>query len=372
MDYTEGLFDDDALDQKSTYDVKTTERGQDGLYRIDMTKVSSKNKNRGYRSVLRFLPNISNDPKFVKAFLGDRYNEDIKTALGPSYYEKITHYLDIKNESLSHLRGYYDDPTNINPETQKPYTTSKWGPLAITYFNLDGSKNALAKQKAKMIQYSKKYFSYVLVLEDEQQPELVGKIMILSYGKQIKDIIEMEKNGDVTGVECNVFKLHSGKDFTLLAKNKSFSVDGKEITAPDYTMSSFNSNVSSIKLPKWEDDQLVKWVQIPLNEKGRIKPEHLEKITKFLLSREVELESFAGKAWTEEQETKVSDAIDYLTGKTQPSNSASNSSNSSDNTSVDDFTFDDVGDDLSDEDTGELTTSGGDGFEDDDFDDLDF
>lgn len=354
MDYTEDLFNDDALDKKSSYDEKATDRGQDGLYRIDMDKVSPKNKNRGYKSVLRFLPNISNNPEYVKAFTGDRYNVDLKTALGPSHYEKVTHYLNIQNESLSHLKGYYDDPTNINPLTQKPYISNKWGPLAIAYFTLDKSTNALAKQRAKMIKYSKKYFSYVLVLEDEQQPELVGKIMILSYGTQIKNIIEMEKNGEVSGIQCNVFKLHSGKDFVLLAKNKSFSIDGKEITAPDYTMSGFNSNNSSIKLPKWEDGKLVKWVQIPLNEEGKIKPEHLEKITNFLLSREVELESFAGKEWTEDQQEKVTDAIDYLTGKVSESKSNSKS-NSKDNTQVEDFSFDELG-------------SGGDDDDDDSFD----
>ena len=366
MDYTEGLFDDDALDKKSSYEVASTDRGLDGLYRIDMDKVSSKNKNRGYRSVLRFLPNISNNPTYVKAFLGDRYNEDIKTALGPSHYEKITHYLDIQNESMSHLKGYYDDPTNINPETQRPHSDAKWGPLASTFFTLRNSKNALAQQRAKQINYSRKYFSYVLVLEDEQQPELEGKIMILSYGKQIKDIIEMERNGEISGIGCNVFKLHSGKDFVLLAKNKSFTIDGREITAPDYTMSGFNSNTNPIKLPKWEDGELVKWVPIPLNEDGRIKPEHLQKITQFLLGREVELESFAGKAWTEDQEIKVSDAIDYLTGKTSEKASKS----SGDNTSVDDFTFDDVGGGDEEDELALDETAGG--FNDDEFDDLDF
>tara|TARA_R110000772_G_scaffold43995_8_gene101297 strand:- start:4380 stop:5498 length:1119 start_codon:yes stop_codon:yes gene_type:complete len=372
MDYNQDLFNDEALDKKSSYEVKTTDRGQDGLYRVDMDKVSPQNKNRGYRSVLRFLPNISENPTYVKAFTGDRYTEEITTALGPSHYEKITHYLNIQNEGLSHLKGYYDDPTNINPVTQKPYTTSKWGPLAITYFTLDKSKNALARQKAKMIKYSKKYFSYVLVLEDEQQPELVGKIMILSYGKQIKDIIEMERNGEISGIECNVFKLHSGKDFVLLAKNKTFSIDGKEITAPDYTMSGFNSNNTSVRVPKIVDGQLENFVQIPLDESGRIVPKHLEKITKFLLSREVELENFAGKEWTEEQQTKVTDAIDYLTGKT----SAASASTSNDTTEVDDFSFDEVGStepaETTKEPVKETAAVSDSDFEDDDFDDLDF
>jgi len=72
------------------------------------------------------------------------------------------------------------------------------------------------KERAKAI----KYFSYVLVMEDEQQ---VG---IFSYGKQIKDIIEAE----ITGVKCNIFSPDKGKDFILMAKTKTFTNNsGKEV-----------------------------------------------------------------------------------------------------------------------------------------------
>jgi len=366
--YTEELFDDEALDKKSSYDDGSGDRGQDGLYRIDLDKVSPENKQRGYRAKLRFLPNITDNPDYIKAYAGDKYNEDMKSALGPSSYEKITHYLRLGEiEGVKHLSGYYDDPTNINPKTQKPYTTEKWGPLAKTYFTLDKSKNALDKEKAKLIQYSKKYFSYVLVLEDEQQPELVGKIMILSYGKQIKDIIESERNGETTGISCNVFSLNKGKDFVLLAKEKTWKNDsGKEVTAPDYTKSRFYEDTSSISVPKKDENgNIIKWVQVPTDDNGKITPEHQGKIVSFLLSREHDLESFAGQGWDEEKEAKVNEAIDYLTGKTIGNASSSNSSNSSEE-EPDDFSFDDVGSD------NETSSSKNDDDDDDDFDDLEF
>jgi hypothetical protein len=74
---------------------------------------------------------------------------------------------------------------------------------------MTNSKNAILQEKAKCLKYSKKYYSYVLVLEDEQQPELVGKIMIFQYGKTIKDKILAEKNGEISGVSCNVFEFSS-------------------------------------------------------------------------------------------------------------------------------------------------------------------
>lgn len=371
IDYTDELFDDEALDKKSSYEEKSSDRGQDGLYRIDMTKVSPENKNRGYRAVLRFLPNVTNNPEYVKTFLGERWNEEATTALGPSHYEKITHFLNIQQESMKHLKGYYDCPTNVNPKTMKSYTTEKWGPFAKTFFQLDKSTNILMKEKAKMINYSKKYFSYVLIVEDEQQPELVGKIMIFSYGKQIKDIIESEKNGERTGIGCNIFKLNTGKDFVLLAKNKSFTnSSGKEVNAPEYTKSGFNSDNTSLQLPFPQENGPVKFKRVPLDD-GKIKPEHQIKIREFLLSREHELESFCGKAWDEDKEAKVSEVIDYLTGKTSQSTSSSSSEIEDE---VEDFSFDEVSTTSNPEDEKVATTSTATESTDfdDDMDDLEF
>lgn len=336
--YTNDLFDDEQLSKKSSFDTNTGERGQDGLYRIDLNKVSSDNKTRGYRAKLRFLPNFTNNPEYVKAYAGDKWNEDMKVAMGPSHYQKVSHYLNFQQENVKHLKGFYDDPTNVNPKTQKPYIAEKWGPFAITYFNLKKDTNAMAVEKSKMIKYNNKYFSYVLVMEDEQQPEHVGKIMILSYGKQIKDIIESEKNGEVTGLPCEVFSLKTGKDFVLLAKENTFTnAEGKEVTAPDYTKSRFNESSSTFSLPKTDEDGKMKFVNVPLNDDNKIKPEHQEKIVDFLLSRDVELESFAGKEWDEATQSKVNEALDYLTGKTS-------GSNSNDKSKVDEFSFDDASD----------------------------
>src|SRR5690606_38851340 len=158
--------------------------------------------------------------------------------------------------------------------------------------------NILSVEKSKMIRYQNKYFTYVLVLEDEQQPELVGRIMILSYGEQIKSIIDSEKSGEVTGVKCTVESMTKGKDFILLAKENTFidNNTGKEVTAPDYTKSRFVGETSTISIPGNSGELR----NVPLNENGKIDPKMQQRIADFLLDRDVELESFAGKAWTEE------------------------------------------------------------------------
>ena len=356
------LFSDESLSKKSNFDQGKGERAKDGLYRVDLSKVSSDNKKRGYKARLRFLPNLTTKKEYLPAFMGSDYTEDAEGALGPSFYSKVTHYLNITKEELSHLRGFYDDPTNINPLTGKPFTTDNYGPLATLYFKLDGSNNSVMKEKAKMIRYQKKFFSYVLVIEDEQQPELEGRIMIFEYGKQIQSIIEDEKEGTI-GDKCDIFSPYVGKDFILVAKENSFTDanTGKEVNAADYTKSKF-VEVSPLKI-RTKSGELK---ELPLNENGKFAPEHFQKFTEFLLDRDVELEDWAGKAWTEEQQAKVSEAIDYFTGKT-PTMSVPKSK-------VEDFSFDAASDspDFTDEDFNDSESTTKTVGADSDFGDLDF
>jgi len=301
------LFSDDALDSKMSFlEEKKVTTGKDGLYRVDMTKVTDKKA--GYKSTIRFLPN------FTQA--GE---------IGPSAIEKVTHYVDTKQ--VPELAGYYDSPKNINPANGSPFSDK----CALTecYWNLKNSKNAILQEKANLLKYSKKYFSYVLVVEDEQQRENVGKIMIFQYGKTIKDKIAQERNGDISGVPCNIFSLQNGKDFRLIVKEVQ---DDKGNSFPDYRMCQFVANPSSISLPTSEGMK-----NVPLNENGKISEEHQNKIKSFLLSRDIQIEDFSPKPLSDEQESKVTEIINYLTGRTSGKVAASKSE-----PDTSDFTFDDV------------------------------
>ena len=282
----------DFLNEKKTVNA-------DGIYRIDLTKV--KDKKKGYRSVIRFLPNLTKDGK-----------------VGQLAVEKITHYVDIKN--AKELSGWFDSAKNFNEKC----------PLTDLYYNMINSKNAILQEKAKCLKYSKKYYSYVLIIEDEQQPETVGKIMIFQYGKTIKDKIQAEKNGEITGVPCNAFDLSTGKDFVMLVKEIS---TGDE-TYPDYKNSMFKPETSSLPI-YFEDKGTFK--NVPLTD-GRVDAKAQSMVRDFLMKRDHELEEFSPKRLTEEQQSKVSDIAAYLTGK------ASTSFNSSKETkpSSDDFELEGV------------------------------
>jgi hypothetical protein len=263
----------DFLNEKKTVNA-------DGIYRIDLSQV--KDKKKGYRSVVRFLPNLTKEGK-----------------VGQAAIEKITHYVDIKNPK--ELSGWFDSPKNFNEKC----------PLTDLYYTMTNSKNAILQEKAKCLKYSKKYYSYVLVLEDEQQPETVGKIMIFQYGKTIKDKIAAERNGEITGVPCNVFDLAQGKDFVVLVKEIS---TGDE-TYPDYKNSMFRPEISSISI-YFEDKNAFK--NAPVVD-GKIDPRAQSSVKDFLLKRDHELEEFAAKKLSDEQQGKINEITSFLTGKTSGS-----------------------------------------------------
>jgi len=288
------------LDSTMSFLDEKKEVSKDGIYRVDLKKV--KDKKRGYKATLRFLPNFKKDG-----------------TLGESAIEKVAHYVDIKN--IPELCGYYDSAKN--PAIQKLQPGKKC-PLSDTYYSLINSKNASLVEKAKMLKYSKKYFSYVLILEDEQQPELVGKVMIFQYGKTIKDKITSEKTGEISGESCNVFRLDDGKDFVLLVKE----VDTGDEVYPDYKNCSFKGERSTIKIQTKDGMK-----NVPL-EDGKISDKFRDKIKETLLNRDVELENFEPKVLTEEQESKVTQIINFLTGKTSGTVAAAKRDE------VEDFSFD--------------------------------
>ena len=265
------------LDSKMDFLNEQTKTNTDGIYRIDLSKV--KDKKKGYRSVVRFLPNLTKDGK-----------------VGQAAIDKISHYVDIKNQK--ELCGYFDSPKNFGEKCA----------LSDLYYQLTNSKNAILQERAKMLKYSKKYYSYVLVIEDEQQPELVGKIMIFQYGKTIKDKISAEKNGEISGVSCNVFDLSAGKDFVLLVKE----IQTGDETYPDYKMSMFKPEASS--LPIYFKDKGV-FKNAPLGADGKVEASAHGKIREFLMDRENELEDFGPKKLDDTQQGKINEIISFMTGK---------------------------------------------------------
>lgn len=277
----------------------------DGIYRPKIT-----DKKKGYVATIRFLPNLTKDGKVAQAAI-----------------EKHQHYVDFKNHP--ELAGYYDCMKNFTDKCD----------FCTMYWKLRNSKNASEVEKAELISRNTKYYSYILVIEDEQNKDLEGKILIYPYGYKIKEKIKDQKDG-ISGDPCNVFDLANGKNFKLVIKQLG--------DFPNYDSSTF-MDVSPIQIQG-------KKAPVEVDEKtGKNKitnPKVKAKITEFLMDRTVDLEEHMAKEWTSEERYKVSQILEILSGNdvtmTERKASKSSSDDLSTFESTDEETFGETTDDASD------------------------
>lgn len=300
------LFDMEADDASMNF-LNKKSSNSDGLYRPNPK--DAKDKTKGYVATIRFLPNVLEDG-----------------TIGPSAIEKHVHYANLPN--YEDLQGYYDSLINFGEKC----------PLTTLYWKLKNSKNQAEVERADLIGRTTKYYSYALIVEDEQHPELEGTIMVFPYGFKIKEKINLEKTGENSdGKKCNVFDPANGKDFRLIVKQIG--------DYPNYDSSSFRA-VSPLKI--WDEGKK-KFIQVPVvwneeKQKNLISdPRVQKKVADFLGNHSVILEDNSPKRWSEEEKIKVEKIIEILSGKdisfAKQSISKASSSVSS-NETIEDTSFD--------------------------------
>jgi hypothetical protein len=257
----------------------------DGVYRPNLKNVTDKKK--GYRAIIRFLPNFTKEG-----------------TLGKSAIEKKITYVKLPN--YTELNGYYDSMKNFDEKCE----------LTNTYWTLRNSKSVVDNEKAQLISQSTKFYSYVQIIEDENQPDLVGKIMIFPFGHKIKEKIAQEQSGDITGTPCNIYDISNGKDFVLIVKEVA--------NFPNYDSSSFRESTSAMKLKDKNGNMREAPSSINEDTGKRVIATNVQSaIKEYLLNREYDLSDFAPKRWTEDERSKVGRIISILTDN--PVVSANNS-----------------------------------------------
>jgi len=275
------LFDGTEESQQEELSFLNKEkRNLDGIYRPTLDQATDPRE--GFKSTIRFLRNLTKDGK-----------------IGPAAIEKHIHYVDLPNHS--DLRGYYECAKNNGPKCD----------LCTFYWKLKKSTNQADVEKADLIGRSTKFYSYVMILEDEQNPDLVGKIMIFPYGYQIKEKIESERKGELTGEKINVFDFVNGKDFRLIIKEKTRTGSNKAL--PTYEFSQFLGE-APIKI---YNEKTKKFVVVQVDDKGKISDKKWqEKIKETLLGRDtnVNLEDHIALVWDDDVTSKVEKVISVLSG----------------------------------------------------------
>ena len=256
--------------------------GSDGILRID----PKKGKDGKYTMKVRFLPNIRKDG-----------------TSGQFIVEKHVHYIKIPN--MSEYDGYFDCQ-NTKGVWDKCKLCDLWN-------KLNKSNDVTEQAKKEYIKRSPKYYSYVYVIEDENNPENVGKIMILPYGFKILAKIEAEYKGEnVKEEKCYIFNLATGKDFKLTCE----IVGGFN----NYDSSMFLDN-SPLKIR--DEDGKFKAIPTYENSEGKKvfgfedEEKHAKvnaKIANFLMNHEASIEDYVIREWNDEQKNKVANIWSYLTG----------------------------------------------------------
>lgn len=291
------LFNYEEEDSSMSF-LQDPKRGQDGLYRTDYKKAADPKK--GYLATIRLLPWIIPAEQIEKATgLGvGTISREGEIGVGPNAIKRTMTY--VKLPDSPELQGFYDSPSNFGDKCD----------LTTTYFTLDKSPNPVLKDRAKSLNKVVKYYSYALVVEDKQQPELEGQIVIFSYGWKIQQKIEAEWNGEnAEGSRCKVYDLAEGKDLRIVVKE----VGGYANYDSCFFMEKSPIKIKGKAMPVEEVEFQMK-NGTPVKKKV-IKKEFQDKMTQFLLNRKGEIMEYAPKRLTDDQQDKISQVIKLLTGK---------------------------------------------------------
>jgi len=118
-------------------------------------------------------------------------------------------------------------------------------PIQTTFFRFYNSDDIKEKKMAKDFNLSTHFWSLIHIIDDKQNPDLVGKVLIWRYTNDIKKLIEKELNPVVSEYQKKakdkiaVWDLLKGKNLALVVGQDKVKLDNKERVFPNYDASEF-------------------------------------------------------------------------------------------------------------------------------------
>lgn len=128
----------------------------------------------------------------------------------------IPWHKDPNNSIVIKQQAYLKDPlTGKGRYIDSKRTVNEQCPIADTFWNLYNTKNAALMDFAKAnISLNTTYTALVQIIQDEQHPELVGKILPWRFGKTIWEKLYQEQHPSM-GVAYNPFDIINGRYFSI-------------------------------------------------------------------------------------------------------------------------------------------------------------
>ena len=210
-------------------------------------------------------------------------------------YESIVRFLPWwKNPNGSKIHKFYVwvvDPVNGAFSVDCPTSVGKKSILSDTYWKLKRSQSAADQQIAdQCLSRAENFYSLVQIIADLNRPDLVGKIMVLKFGKKINEKIEAQLKPK-KGSPCNAYDLFEGKDLALqVTKKQKWN---------NYDLCEFVGDKCAITLPG-ETEPLTKNSQ------------NMEKVLGWLKEGSPDLAAYEYQEWSGEQHDKVLKAISNI------------------------------------------------------------
>jgi|694.fasta_scaffold66620_2 hypothetical protein len=219
----------------------------------------------------------SKDLEFYKP-----YPEDGKDGV----YKSLIRFIpNSENPAKSKIHKYYvylNDPVSGNGfAVDCPSTVGKKSILKDLFWKLKNSHSAADQELAKSFSRKEDFYSLVQIVQDKNNPDLEGKIMIFKFGKKINEMIEAQLQPEY-GDACNPYDLFEGREFAISVR--------KVGEWNNYDLCSFVGERTPIKI---EGSQMKK------------NQEDMNKILEYLKTGPRNLSSFDYKDWDDEVNDKV-------------------------------------------------------------------
>lgn len=265
-----------AEQMKAEKDAAQKERKPDGILRIKPSDgVDGKRE-----LTIRFLPNIT----------------DEKKALAFDFYQKTTHYV-----KFDPFKGYIDCQNSKNLNSNWPYTKKhSQCILCETNRELRASTIESEAEKASNVSLDNKFYNYVYVVEDKQQPDNEGKIMILAYGKEIQGKIEAVKTRST-----KILKPVTTPEDLIEGAEFYFNVTLKDV--PDKKNPGKTNKMNDYDECSFGNPEPISFAGVDMEDR--------KAVWNFYVSKEFKIEDILAKTWDEKTEDKVDKIVSILTSK---------------------------------------------------------
>lgn len=152
----------------------------------------------------------SRDSDFYKP-----YPENGKDGVYKSLVRFVPNHVDASKSKIHKYYVYLNDPsTGEGFSVDCPSTVGKKSILKDIFWKLKNSHSAADQELAKSFSRKEDYYALIQIVQDKNNPDLEGKIMIFKFGRKINDMLESQLKPEY-GDPCNPFDLFEGKLFSI-------------------------------------------------------------------------------------------------------------------------------------------------------------